>query len=257
MKAVVVVPTYNEARNLPALLEALFGQLIDGLQVLVVDDDSPDGTGRLAEELALRTPGRVEVLHRAGQRGLGLAYVDGFRRALARGADIVAQMDADLSHAPEDVPRLIARLRRCDVAVGSRYVPGGRVEDGWGLGRKTLSRSANVLARSLLGLETRDATSGFKAWRRQTLEAIDLARVHSNGYLFQVEMTYICERLGLRISEMPICFTDRRAGRSKMTLRVKMEAAAGLAAVWRHHHGLRPAPTFQPKARAVERRSRP
>ena len=254
MKTVVVVPTYNEARNLPALLEAIFGLRIPGAELLVVDDDSPDGTGRLADEASARHPGRMDVLHRSGPRGLGRAYVDGFRRALARGGDVVVQMDADLSHSPEDVPRLIAGLSRCDVAVGSRYVTGGRVEEGWGLGRKTLSRSANALSRSLLGLETRDATAGFKAWRRQALEAVQLGRVRSNGYLFQVEMAYICERLGLRIWEMPIVFTDRRAGRSKMTLKVKLEAAAGLASVWRHHHGLhRPLPV-SPESRVAARR---
>ncbi len=240
MKMTVVVPTYNEASNLPKLLDALLALPVPGLGVLVVDDESPDGTGRLADEAASRSSGRVEVIHRSGARGLGRAYNEGFRRALRDGADVVGQMDADLSHAPADVPRLLARLSRCDVAVGSRYVSGGGVDTDWGPGRSALSRSANLLSRTVLRLSTRDATSGFKCWRRQALEAVDLDRVRSNGYLFQVEMTYLCEKLGLRVGEVPIHFSDRHVGYSKMTLGVKIEAAAGLFLVWRLHHRVRP-----------------
>jgi len=239
VNATVVVPTYNEARNLPAMAEALLAQ--PNLRLLVVDDGSPDGTGELADRLAAASPGRLAVLHRRGERGLGLAYIDGFRRALADGAEAVVQMDADFSHSPADVPRLLDRLAVCDVAVGSRYVPGGSVDDQWGPGRAALSRSANVYARTLLGLRTRDATAGFKAWRRSALEAIDLGTVRSRGYLVQVEMTYVCERLGLAIGEVPIHFSERRTGRSKMSLKVKLQAAVGLAGVWRRHHRLRPA----------------
>jgi dolichol-phosphate mannosyltransferase len=240
MKVVVVIPTYNEASNLRPLLEALWALPFPGLQVLVVDDESPDGTGRLADELAARTPDRLEVLHRHGPRGLGLAYVDGFKRALERGADVIVQMDADLSHSPGDVPVLVAGLEHADVVIGSRYVPGGSVDDSWGRGRSALSRSANALARTVLGLKTRDATAGFRAWRRQTLEAIDPRRIRSNGYLFQVEMVYICEKLGLRIAEAPIYFADRQVGRSKMSLKVKIEAVFGLLRVWRLHQQIRP-----------------
>ncbi len=239
MKVVTVVPTYNEASNLPGLLEALLAQPIPGLQVLIVDDESPDGTGRVAEELAARTPGRINVLHRQGARGLGRAYMDGFRWALGQGADIVVQMDADLSHSPGDVPRLTSGLNGADVVIGSRYVPGGSVDERWGLARNLLSRSANALSRTILGLATHDATSGFRSWKRQALEAIDPGRIKSNGYLFQVEMVYISEKLGLKISEMPIYFADRKVGRSKMSMKVKLEAALGLLRVWRLHHKVR------------------
>jgi dolichol-phosphate mannosyltransferase len=240
MNVTVVVPTLNEADNLAAVAGALLALPVPGLSLLVVDDESSDGTGRLADDLAAASAGRVDVIHRQGARGLGLAYRDGFLRSLERGADAIVQMDADFSHAPADVPRLLEKLADCDVAVGSRYVPGGGVDDRWGFGRFALSRSANAYARTILGLGARDATAGFKAWRRSALESVDPGRVRSNGYLFQVEMAYICERLGLRVCEVPIFFTERRAGASKMSLRVKFEASFGLFRVWRSHHRLRP-----------------
>jgi dolichol-phosphate mannosyltransferase len=242
MNVIVVVPTFNEAGNLTSLVGRLFALPLPGLRLLVVDDASPDGTGRLADELAAATPGRLEVMHRTGARGLGLAYLDGFRWALGQGADAVVQMDADFSHSPADVPRLVEKLASCDVAVGSRYVTGGRIDDQWGFGRFALSRSANAYARTFLGLRTHDATSGFKAWQRSALQAVDLSRVRSNGYLFMVEMTYICERLGLRLCEVPIYFADRRIGKSKMNTKAKLEAGVGLINVWRRHHKLRPLP---------------
>jgi dolichol-phosphate mannosyltransferase len=242
MKVIIVVPTFNEAGNLTSLVGKLLALPLPGLRLLVVDDASPDGTGRLADELAAASPGRMDVMHRTGPRGLGLAYVDGFGWALAQGAEAVIQMDADFSHSPADVPRLLEKLADCDVAVGSRYVTGGRIDDQWGFGRFALSRSANAYARTFLGLRTHDATAGFKAWRRSALQAVDLGRVRSNGYLFMVEMTYICERLGLRIGEVPIYFADRRIGKSKMSLKAKLEAAVGLLSVWRRHHRLRPLP---------------
>jgi dolichol-phosphate mannosyltransferase len=235
VKVTVVVPTYNEAANLAAFAAELLAQPTRGLRLLVVDDESPDGTGRLADDLAAASKGRIDVLHRKGARGLGLAYREGFRQALDRGADVVVQMDADFSHAPSDVPRLVEKLAECDVAVGSRYVSGGRIDDGWGLGRFALSRSANAYARTLLGLRTRDATAGFKAWRTSALESVGLDRLVSNGYLLMVEMAYLSERLGLRICEVPIYFADRQAGESKMSARVKLEAAIGLFRVWCHH----------------------
>jgi len=240
MRVIIVVPTFNEAGNLPSLVSTLFALPLPGLRLLIVDDASPDGTGRLADELAAASPGRLDVMHRTGTRGLGLAYLDGFRWALGQGVDVIVQMDADFSHSPADVPRLVEKLAECDVAVGSRYVAGGRIDDQWGIGRFALSRSANAYARTLLGLKTHDATAGFKAWRRSALRAVDLGRIRSNGYLFLVEMTYICERLGLRICEVPIYFADRRVGTSKMSLKAKLEAAVGLLSVWRRHHGLRP-----------------
>jgi len=236
----VVVPTFNEANNLPALVGELFAQPVPDLRLLIVDDDSPDGTGKLADELAARTPGRMDVMRRTGLRGLGRAYVDGFGWALQHGADAIVQMDADFSHSPTDVPRLAARMSDCDVAVGSRYVSGGKVDEQWSLGRYALSWWANVYARSILGLKTQDATAGFKCWKRSALEAIDLSRIRSNGYIFQVEMTYVSERLGLRICEVPIYFEDRRIGQSKMTVPVKIEAAWRVFQVWRRHRNIRP-----------------
>lgn len=240
MNVTVVVPTFNEANNLPALVGELFAQPVPDLRLLIVDDDSPDGTGKLADELAARTPGRMDVMRRTGLRGLGRAYVDGFGWALQHGADAIVQMDADFSHSPTDVPRLAARMSDCDVAVGSRYVPGGKVDEQWSLGRYALSWWANVYARSILGLKTQDATAGFKCWKRSALEAIDLSRIRSNGYIFQVEMTYVSERLGLRICEVPIYFEDRRIGQSKMTVPVKIEAAWRVFQVWWRHRNIRP-----------------
>lgn len=241
MNVTVVIPTYNERANLALMAEALLSQPVDGLRLLVVDDDSPDGTGHLADELAASFAGRVSVLHRQGRRGLGRAYCDGFLRALGNGADAVVQMDADFSHAPADVPRLLERLADCDVAVGSRYTAGGSTDDQWGRGRRTLSRSANAYAKAILRIRTHDATAGFRAWRRSALEAIDMNTVRANGFLFAVEMSYVSERLGLRICEVPIHFSERRSGRSKMSLKAKIEAAAGIVGVWRRHHRRRPA----------------
>lgn len=240
MQVSIVIPTYNEASNLPLLVGELLAQPLGDLHIFVVDDASPDGTGQIADQLAARTPGRLTVIHRSGARGLGLAYLDGFRRALERGADAIVQMDADFSHAPTAVPGLVERSGEYDVVVGSRYVPQGQVDEQWGWGRYALSWWANFYARSILGLKTRDATAGFKCWRASALRAIDLSSVRSNGYIFQVEMTYISERLGLRILELPIYFEDRRVGQSKMSLPVKLEAAWRVWQVrWRHRR-LRP-----------------
>ena len=241
MRVTVVVPTFNESGNVRAMAEALLTLPLPDVSVLIVDDASPDGTGEVADAIAASSAGRVEVLHRTGRRGLGLAYVDGLGLALERGADAVVHMDADFSHDPADVPRLLEKLDGHDLALGSRYVAGGRIDDTWGLRRFLLSRSANAYARTILGLATRDVTGGFRAWRRSALEAVDLGRIRANGYLFMVEMIYVSERLGFRIAEVPIYFADRRVGESKMSLKVKLEAAAGIAGVWRRHHRVRPA----------------
>ncbi|HVP91533.1 MAG TPA: polyprenol monophosphomannose synthase [Terriglobales bacterium] len=241
MRVTVVVPTFNEAGNVRPLADALLALPLPGLRVLFVDDASPDGTGQAADGIAASSAGRVEVLHRTGRRGLGLAYVEGLRLALDEGAEAVVQMDADLSHDPADVPRLLGKLADNDLAQGSRYVAGGRIDNTWGVRRLVLSRSANAYARTILGLATRDVTGGFRAWRRSALESVDVGRIRSNGYLFLVEMIYLSERLGLRIAEVPIYFADRRVGDSKMSLKVKLEAAAGIVAVWRRHHRARPA----------------
>ena len=242
MKPIVVVPTYNEAENIPALVPALFELRVPGLEVLVVDDQSPDGTGAIAEGLTASYAGRLHTLHRTGLRGLGRAYLDGFTWALAHSADAIIQMDADFSHSPAYLPQFLSLLPECDVIVGSRYVTGGRLDEHWEQGRVLLSTWANFYARSLLRMHTQDVTAGFKCWRRSALEAIRIQRVRSNGYVFQVEMAYLSERLGLRVREVPIYFEDRRIGQSKMSIPVKLEAAWRVWQVWLRHCRARPIP---------------
>jgi dolichol-phosphate mannosyltransferase len=236
----IVIPTYNEAENVGPMVEALLALELPHLDVLIVDDESPDGTGRIVDQLVARHPGQVHALHRSGRRGLGRAYVDGFRWALGHGAGAVVQMDCDFSHSPEDVPRLLAGLLEYDVVVGSRYVEGGQIDEEWELGRELLSWWANLYARLILRSRVSDFTAGFKAWRRDALEAIDLNAIRSQGYVFQIEMAYVADRLGFRIKEIPIYFEDRRIGASKMTMPVKVEAALGVWRIWWRHHQLRP-----------------
>jgi len=241
VKLTVVIPTYNEAENVRPMTAALFGLGVSGLDVLIVDDESPDGTGHIADELAVQHAGRMHVIHRTGPRGLGRAYVDGFRWALEHGADFIVQMDCDFSHSPSYVPQFLERIRGYDVVVGSRYVPEGSTDEQWSWGRRLLSWWANsIYTRLILGCKVKDATAGFKCWRRGTLQGIDLSRIQSQGYVFQVEMAYVTERLGYRVLEVPIYFEDRRVGRSKMSMPVKIEAALRVFEVrWRHRH-LRP-----------------
>lgn len=221
-KALVVVPTYNERETLPALVEAVLA-LPGSWKLLIVDDNSPDGTGELADELAECHTG-VTTLHRTNKEGLGPAYVAGFREALGRpGVDFVAQMDADLSHNPADLPRLLEAVGEAEVAIGSRYVPGGRTE-GWGLRRRLLSRWGNAYVRAVLGAAVHDLTAGFRIWRRRALEAIALEAVRSRGYGFQIEMACRAMAAGCRVVEVPICFTERRAGKSKMSGSIVAEA---------------------------------
>ena len=226
----VILPTYDEAENLEmavgAILIALGEAAPDRHRVLIVDDASPDGTGALADGLAEAHPGVVEVLHRPAKQGLGRAYLAGFARALDGGAGLVVEMDADLSHDPADHARLAAAARHADLVLGSRYVPGGQVL-GWGPLRRALSRGGCWYARAMLGLQVRDLTGGFKCFRRDVLEAIDLHSVRSQGYGFQVELTYRAVRAGFAVREIPIVFRDRRAGESKMSWRIALEA------VWR------------------------
>ena len=238
MKTVVVVPTYNEADNLPAMAAELLALGVDGLETLIVDDASPDGTGQLADNMAQRYPGILHVIHRPGKLGLGTAYVQGFQWALERGADFVVQMDADFSHSPNYIPAFLSAITDYDVVVGSRYVEGGQLDERWGWGRWFLSWWANsVWVRAALGTRTRDATAGFKCWRASGLRKIGLSRIKSNGYVFQVEMAYVAEKIGLRILELPIYFEDRRIGQSKMTVPVKVEAALRVFEIrWRHRH---------------------
>jgi len=240
MKTTVVVPTYNEAENVRPMAQALLALDLPTLDLLIVDDESPDGTGRIADELAAQHPGRVYAMRRSGLRGLGRAYIDGFRWALDHGAEAIVQMDCDFSHAPQDVPRLLSHVPEFDIVIGSRYVEGGEVDEEWKLGRAFLSWWANVYSRVILGCQVRDITAGFKAWRRETLEGINLDSIHSQGYVFQIEMAFVAERLGYRALEIPIYFEDRRIGESKMTIPVKIEAALRVWEIWWRWRHLRP-----------------
>jgi dolichol-phosphate mannosyltransferase len=221
----IIVPTYNEAENLPKLVAALFALPLPDLNVLVVDDNSPDGTGALADKLALTHPGRVDVLHRKGKLGLGTAYIQGFQWALEHGADAIGQMDADFSHPIDSIPEMIEKLAKVDVVIGSRYVKGGSLDERWPFWRKWLSGFGNIYARTILRLPIRDVTGGFKLWRRETLAGMPLDQIKSNGYVFQVEMNYVATRLGYVFKEIPIYFADRRWGKSKMSFRIQLEAA--------------------------------
>jgi len=219
-KAVICLPTYNERENLEPMLRALGDKSV---RVLVIDDNSPDGTGPLADRLAAEL-GYVDVLHRERKEGLGPAYLAGFRRALSDGAELVLEMDCDFSHDPNDVPRLLAAVEGgADLALGSRYVPGGGVRN-WGLLRRVISAGGSLYARVLLGVKVRDLTGGFKCYRRAVLEAIDLDAVESKGYAFQIETTYRVLRAGFKVVEVPITFADREVGGSKMSKAIVAEA---------------------------------
>jgi dolichol-phosphate mannosyltransferase len=238
--AIVVVPTYNEAENLPRLAESLWSLPDLRVHLLVVDDGSPDGTGELADALARERPEGLSVLHRPGKLGLGTAYRAGFAWALDRGADAIIQMDADFSHDPQEIPGFVAALDQADAVFGSRYVPGGRLDERWGFGRVALSRFGNFYARTILRLPMRDVTGGFRAWRPATLRAMPLDKIRSNGYVFQVEMAYVAHRLGFGVLEKPIYFEDRRYGKSKMSLRIQVEAALRVWQVLWMHRNVRP-----------------
>ena len=224
LKVAVVVPTYNESETLPKLIEKVVAQGIDGLGFIVVDDGSPDGTGAIADGLADEFTGVFIVLHREGKQGLGTAYMAGFQTALDAGAQNIVEMDADLSHPPEVLPGLIAELDEADVAVASRYTPGGGVDPGWNWARKQISYWGNVGIRLILGLEVKDATAGFKAFRRTTLERIGLDRLRLSGFGFQAEVAYRCEQTGLKVVEHPYVFMERTAGKSKMSFGIVVEA---------------------------------
>ena len=224
-KISIVVPTYNEVENLPILIDTLFNLNIPDLHILIVDDNSPDGTGDIAEEIKTKKPDNISVIHREGKLGLGTAYITGFKYCLANGADQIVQMDADFSHNPKKVTVLLDQLKVTDMVLGSRYVSGGGLDENWAFWRKGLSSFGNFYARSILGMPIRDVTGGFRAWRRETLSGIPLNRVKSQGYAFQVEMAYITHLSGYTISEVPIYFADRSRGDSKMSLKIQLEAA--------------------------------
>jgi dolichol-phosphate mannosyltransferase len=240
MTVLVVIPTYNEAENLPAITAELFTlDLEEELQILIVDDASPDGTGQVADDLAQRCyPGRLHIIHRRGKLGLGTAYVAGFTWALEHDIDYIIQMDADFSHSPSYISQMLEKIADYDVVVGSRYVSGGDLDERWSWWRWFLSWWANsVWTRGILGVKTKDATAGFKCWQRSALQHIGLERITSNGYVFQVEMAYVSEKLNFRILEIPIYFEDRRIGQSKMTVPVKIEAALRVFEIrWRHRN---------------------
>ena len=239
----VVIPTYNEAENLRSLIDNLVATSISNLKLIIVDDGSPDGTGQLAEELAVQLPGRLSVVHRPGKMGLGSAYIRGFGVALSEGAEAVGQMDADFSHSPSDLPGLLAELEHWDAVFGSRYVEGGRVDERWSFWRVFLSKFGNTYARVILRLQVRDSTGGFRIWRAEALREMPLQRIRSEGYVFQVEMAYVAQKMGFKISEQPIYFEDRRIGQSKMSLGIQLEAAIRVWLLPYVYRGLQPART--------------
>lgn len=224
LKVAIVVPTYNEADTLPVLVEKIVAQNIDGLGFVVVDDGSPDGTGEIADRLADEFSGIFLVLHREGKQGLGTAYMAGFQMALDAGAERIVEMDADLSHPPEVLPGLIARLDTADVVVASRYTGGGGVDPAWSWGRRQISYWGNVGIRLILGLKVKDATAGFKGFRRKTLETIGIDRLKLTGFGFQAEVAYRCQKAGMNIVEHPYVFMDRTVGESKMSFAIVVEA---------------------------------
>lgn len=228
MRALIVVPTYNEIENLESLVASILENVPSPLlEILIVDDGSPDGTGKLADQLAARDP-RIHVLHRRKKMGLGTAYVNGFQWGLERGFDVLIEMDADFSHNPHYLPRMIELLERNDVVIGSRYVAGGGTVN-WGMARKVLSRCGSFYSRMILGASIRDFTGGFNGWRRGVLESVDLASLRSDGYSFQIELKYRAHLKGFKIDEFPIVFEDRKVGKSKMSRRIVIEA---LMRVW-------------------------
>lgn len=222
MRPLVIVPTYNERDNLPLVVGGLLG--VPDVCVLVVDDGSPDGTGQVADSLAAGSNGRVSVVHRTGPRGLGRSYIDGMERALLTDATHICQIDADLSHDPADVPRLLARSASADLVIGSRYTPGGRIEN-WPTRRLLLSAFANRYVRAITGLQINDCTSGFRCWRREALQRLPLHRIASDGYAFLVELAWEAASAGCRVAEVPITFVERRQGASKLSARVLIESA--------------------------------
>lgn len=230
MSTIIVIPTYNERENLPILVEKLFSLPLPDLELLIVDDNSPDGTGRLADDFSVKMPGKVHTLHRSGKLGLGTAYVAGFKRALELGADRVVQMDADFSHPPEKLVEMLEASQKCDLVLGSRYVAGGSLDKDWPWYRKALSGWGNFYARTILGAKIHDMTGGYRMWNRSALERIPLERIRSNGYMFQVEMAYISTLLGFKVIEVPIYFAERKFGKSKIDFSIQIEAAIS---VWK------------------------
>ncbi|NWF63844.1 MAG: polyprenol monophosphomannose synthase [Chloroflexi bacterium] len=240
MRVTIVIPTYNEAENLPKLVSALFSLPLD-LNILVVDDNSPDGTGQIAERLSAEYGGRVDVLHRPGKMGLRSAYLNGFQKIFAGESQAVVQMDADFSHDPAVLPEMARLLESNDVVLGSRYVFGGSVDQKWPVWRKWLSAFGNFYARSILRLPFHDVTTGYRMWRIETLKQMPFEHIQATGYIFLVEMIYLAHCLGFKIGEAPIYFADRRFGKSKMSFTIQIEAAIRIWQVWWNYRELRKA----------------
>jgi dolichol-phosphate mannosyltransferase len=237
LKITVTIPTYNEAENLPKLVSAIFALPLD-LHILVVDDNSPDGTGEVADDIAAQDK-RLQVLHRFGKLGLRSAYLAAFQQVLLGDTEAIVQMDADFSHDPAVLTDMAARIASCDVVIGSRYVEGGSVDERWPLWRKELSAFGNLYARSILGFPLRDVTTGYRMWRRETLQSMPLERIRSNGYVFLVEMAYLAYCLEYNIEEVPIYFADRRWGKSKMSFKIQVEASLRVWQLWWNYRDIR------------------
>ncbi len=227
MKVLIVLPTYNEAENLPLIVQRLLDLPVRDIHLLIIDDNSPDGTGEIADSLAAKLPDRIQVMHRERKLGLGTAYVAGFKLALEQGFDAAVEMDSDFSHPIEELPKMIGLVAtgKADIAVGSRYVPGGKVDENWSSWRKFLSWWGSVYSRAILGLKVHDTTAGFKCFHCRVLRRLPLSDIVSNGYAFQVEMAYLCEQYGFKAVEVPIVFLDRTRGKSKMSMNVALEAS--------------------------------
>ncbi len=225
LKIVIILPTFNEAENLPKIVPAILANQIPDLKILIVDDSSPDGTGEIADELAIKYPGQIEVMHRMGKAGLGRAYIAGFNHVLNSDVEIIGQMDSDFSHPPERLPEMIEMLKDADLVLGSRYIQGGGIDEQWPIWRKGLSRWGNFYARSILGIPVKDVTGAYRLWRREFLEKIPFQEVVSNGYIFLVEILHLANINGARFGEVPIYFADRKWGESKMNFRIQREAA--------------------------------
>lgn len=238
MLSIIIMPTYNEKDNLERITREILC-LDCGVSMLIVDDNSPDGTGEIADRLAEEFPD-VHVMHREGKMGLGTAYRDGFKKALAMGADYIFEMDADFSHDPRYIPQFLSAINDHEVVMGSRYVEGGGTEN-WGIGRELISRGGNAYARLLTGLKVRDATGGYRCYRSYVLETIDFSRITASGYGFQVELAYVCSKLGFDMYELPIIFTDRRVGESKMSKGIIWEAIWLVAGFRKKYKDLKPA----------------
>lgn len=240
MRITIVIPTYNEAENLPKLVSALFSLPLD-LRLLVVDDNSPDGTGVLAEDLARKYTGRLEVLRRPGKMGLRSAYLNGFQKILDGDAEAIVQMDADFSHDPAALTEMAKQLEFNDVVLGSRYVTGGSVDEKWPVWRKWLSAFGNFYARTILRLPLHDVTTGYRMWRSEALKQMPFERIQATGYIFLVEMIYLAHCLEFKVGEAPIYFADRRFGKSKMSFKIQAEAAMRIWQVWWNYRDLRKA----------------